>query len=165
MQIKMEFRRVRKMTASRNSSALLVCALIALQFGCAGGTERRVTPGQTTAGELQQQLGPALVVGNSPSRPEAELRSYSECEYQLEAEQVVARFCKPLDHERTVQYWRQLWRDQATDDQPLDSTTDPHGPDRFLLRLRQGNRAVVFSRQRQVVLQVIDYSNRPSGGR
>jgi hypothetical protein len=33
------------------------------------------------------------------------------------------------------------------------------------LRLRQGNRAVVFSRQRQVVLQVIDYSNRPSGGR
>ena len=88
----------------------VVGAMSLMLSSCAQDAQRAITPGQTSEVELVKRLGPAEVAAASPSRPSAELRSYSECDYQVEAAQVVARFCSPQASEKTLQYWRQLWR-------------------------------------------------------
>jgi len=155
---------VKKLTSLRTVPAIAILVAFGGISGCAKDAQRLVQPGETSSQQLVEQLGPALVTGISPSRPAAEQRTYSECEYQVESGIVAARFCQPLSHERTLQYWRQLWREKETEYTALSESEGPHGPDRYLFRWRGGNRAVIFSVNRGEVIQVIDYSAAKAGG-
>ena len=148
----------------------IVPLVLLVAAGCAKDSQRAVTPGQTSEAELVQQLGPAQVSGASLSRPAASQRTYSDCEYQVESGQVVARFCAAQDHEKTLQYWRQLWRTEELSFTPVSGESGPHGPDRYVLRAHGLKMAVIYSRSRDRVIQVIHYAAvgsdgmSPSGG-
>ena len=142
----------------------IMAFLLLLLGGCAGGAERSITPGKTTAAELTATLGNAVVSGESGIRPQTEIRTYSECDYQIEQGVVTAKYCKPLEHEQTLQYWRQIWRNENASFEAVTGDAGPHGPDRYLLKATGLKKAVMYSRALDRVIQVIDYNVAQAGG-
>jgi hypothetical protein len=128
-------------------------------FGCAGGAHQTVVPGKTTATELAQSLGPPLAVGSSPLGVGAELRTYEECEFQLQEERVTGKFCKPADAQRSLQYWRQLWRNEITTWGPLPGQKSLHGVERFVLAAPGLKKSVIYDSTVEHVVEVVDYAD------
>lgn len=137
---------------------LLIAGLPLFFAACAGGLQQQVKPGKTTSSELTQQLGEPAVKGPSPLGPAAELRTYSECEYQLENGRVTASYCKPGEAKSSLQYWRQIWRNEATTFKPLPGYPKIHGVSRYILDAPARQQSVVYDVGVGRVIQVIEYA-------
>ena len=142
-------------TAVKKISLLPLLALL----GCAGGAHQKIVPGKTTSAELTKQLGAPLAVGSSPLGEGAELKTYPDCEFQLENEMVTGKFCKPPESQRSLQYWRQLWRGEKTTWEPLPGQSGLHGKERFVLSAPSLKRSVIYDSAVDQVTAVVEYSS------
>jgi hypothetical protein len=125
---------------------------------CAGGVQQQVKPGKTTASELNEKLGQSVVQGPSPLGASAELRTYTECEYQLESGLVTASYCNPAEAQSTLQYWRQIWRNETTTLKPLAGYPTAHGVGRYILDAPARNQSVIYDTGVGRVVKVVEYS-------
>ncbi len=135
--------------------ALFLVILIA--GACAPSGHQEVRPNITRGRQLTEALGQPVVQGASPLGSGAELRTYSQCEYQLEKDVVTAKYCKPDEGQRTLQYWKQLWREDSTSYKELSGQSKVHGPDKYILDAPSRGMSVVYDARIDRVVTVIEY--------
>ena len=148
------------MSSRVGNLALTIVFLLA--GACAPSGHQEVRPNVTRGKQLTEMLGAPVVQGASPLGPEAELRTYVDCEYQLEKDLVSAKYCKPDDGQRTLQYWKQLWRGDATTYKELPGQSKVHGPSKYILDSPGRGMSVIYDARIDRVVTVIDYSSASS---
>jgi hypothetical protein len=118
-----------------------------------------VQVGQTTQ-QLVDTKGQPAAVTASVQRPAAQLYRYKDgTVYQSENGTVVGQFEDPVGDEKTLQYWRQLWKGKNFVIEDMPETRDPHGRVDVLYRLPDEKIAVVYDPAKDAVLRVVHYGN------
>lgn len=124
----------------------------------------KIIVGKTTSEEMLKTYGPPARSYRPASRHQAEVHQFAENEaFQSEGGKVVAYFRDPITDEnkdeRSLQYWRHLWRGQDLVFEELPGSAGLHGDTLFVLKDQVTRIAVVYDTGKKEVVRVLRYEN------